>query len=213
MTMPTSHHPPSQHPTTGRRQQLHEQRARAAATQTRRRRLFRAGTVLAALLIAGVVAFGLWSARPTSGSASGRAPDFTLTTTAGTKVSLSDFRGKPVVLYFNEGAGCASCTQQMALIEQDPEFAASGIVVLPIVMNTAAEIQPDLARFGVSTPYLLDDGTVSKAYNTIGKGMHAGLPGHGFVLIDADGNQLWQGDYPSMYLAPADLLREVRSRI
>jgi peroxiredoxin Q/BCP len=28
------------------------------------------------------------------------APDFTLTSDAGERVSLSDFRGKPVVLYF-----------------------------------------------------------------------------------------------------------------
>lgn len=57
---------------------------------------------------------------------------------------------------------------------------------------------------------LLDDGTVSKAYNTLGKGMHAGLHGHGFVLIDAAGVQRWQGDYPSMWLDPATLLQTAR---
>lgn len=46
--------------------------------------------------------------------------------------------------------------------------------MLPIVMNT---------------PFLLDDGTVSEAYGTLGKGMHAGLPGHSFVLIDKHGQQ------------------------
>jgi hypothetical protein len=85
--------------------------------------------------------------------------------------------------------------------------------VLPIVMNTAAQIRPDLDKFGVKAPYLLDDGAVSKAYGTLGKGMHAGLPGHGFVLIDADGVQRWQGDYPSMWLDPATLLSEVESRL
>ncbi len=80
-------------------------------------------------------------------------------------------------------------------------------------MNTREQIQPDLTTFGVRTPYLLDDGTVSKAYNTLGKGMHAGLPGHGFVLIDAAGVQRWQGDYPSMWLDPATLLQTARSRL
>ena len=63
------------------------------------------------------------------------------------------------------------CTQQMALIEQNPGFAEAGITVLPIVMNTAAQIhRPGHLRR--HHPYLLDDGTVSKAYDTLGKGMH-----------------------------------------
>ena len=63
------------------------------------------------------------------------------------------------------------------------------------------------------TPFLLDDGTVSEAYDTLGKGMHAGLPGHSFVLIDTEGQQRWYGEYPSMWLDPDDLLTEVRSRL
>ena len=60
--------------------------------------------------------------------------------------------------------------------------------------------------------YLLDDGTVSEAYDTLGKGMHAGLPGHSFVLIDEQGEQRWYGEYPSMWLEPQDLLKEVQKR-
>ena len=199
--------------TTSRRQQLQDRRAREAASQAKRRRAIRLATGLVATLIVALIGFGLWSARPVQGGPSGQAPDFTLRTTAGTTVSLSDFRGKPVILYFNEGAGCGSCTQQMALIEQNPGFAEAGITVLPIVMNTAAQLQPDRDTFGVTTPYLLDDGTVSKAYDTLGKGMHPGMPGHGFILIDEDGNQLWHGNYPSMYLDPAELLQEATSRL
>ncbi|OLT38012.1 redoxin, partial [Kytococcus sp. CUA-901] len=165
------------------------------------------------LVLVAVVTFGLWQARPTTNEVSGdAAPGFTLPTTTGQSASLADYRGSPVILYFNEGAGCGSCTQQMAEIEKNRGFADAGIVVLPIVMNTAAQIQADLDTFGVSTPYLLDDGTVSQAYGTLGKGMHAGLPGHGFVLVDADGVQRWQGNYPSMWLDPDDLLREATSR-
>ena len=36
--------------------------------------------------------------------------------------------------------------------------------------------------------------------------MHQGLPGHGFVLVDADGMQVWYGNYPSMWLDPKELL-------
>jgi hypothetical protein len=101
----------------------------------------------------------------------------------------------------------------MAQIEQDSAVRAAGITVLPIVMNSKDEILPDLQQYGVSTPYLLDDGTVSNAYGVLGTGMHAGLPGHSFVLIDKDGIKKWTGSYPSMWLAPADLLKEVKQRL
>ena len=190
-------------------QKLAEEKARKA----KRRLVTRILTGVGVIVVAALVAFGLWSARATDSAVSGPAPAFSLKTTAGTTVSLSDYRGKPVILYFNEGAGCGSCTQQMAEIEKNPGFAEAGITVLPVVMNTADQIQPDLDTFEVKTPYLLDDGTVSKAYDTLGKGMHEGLPGHGFVLIDADGVQRWQGDYPSMWLEPDKLLKEAQSRL
>jgi peroxiredoxin len=92
-------------------------------------------------------------------------------------------------------------------------FDKANIVVLPIVMNTREQIVADMAANGVTTPFLLDDGTVSKAYGTLGKGMHADLPGHSFVLIDAQGVQRWYGEYPSMWLAPKDLLAEATKHL
>ena len=152
--------------------------------------------------------------RPESSDATRTAPDFTLTDTAGATHRLSDYRGENVLLYFSEGAGCQSCLVQMGEIEQQSAaFEKQNVTVLPIVMNTKAQITADMAANGVKTPFLLDDGTVSKAYGTLGKGMHAGLPGHSFVLIDANGKQLWYGDYPSMWLAPQDLLKEVQTRL
>ncbi|WP_372595258.1 peroxiredoxin family protein, partial [Actinotalea sp.] len=154
------------------------------ARRTRKSRLVQAILWVGILaLIAAVVAVGLVTSRPDSSSEARQAPDFTLPTTAGTSVSLSQLRGRPVLLYFNEGAGCDACTMQLAAIERDQEaFDALDLQVLPIVMNSLAQIQPDLDRFQVTTPVLIDDGTVSAAYDTLGKGMHAGLPGHSFVL-------------------------------
>jgi peroxiredoxin len=194
--------------------QAHQAHARAERERLARRgRTHRMVTVALTVVVLGPIVFALAKAVPTSGSTAAAAPGFTLKTTTGTTVSLSDYRGKPVVLYFNEGAGCASCTVQMAEIEKDAAFQSSGITVLPIVMNTAEQIVPDLRTYGVRTPYLLDDGSTSKAYGTLGTGMHEGLPGHGFVLIDKDGVKRWFGNYPSMFIAPADLLREVQARL
>jgi peroxiredoxin len=182
------------------------------AQRARRRRiLLWAGTLV---VVAGIVTAMLWSARDTSDSTARPAPDFTLTDTNGGTVHLSDLRGQNVVLYFNEGAGCQSCLLQMADIERNADlFTALDVRVLPIVMNTAEQIRADMAVNGVRTPFLIDDGTVSAAYGTLGKGMHAGLPGHSFVLIDADGTQRWYGEYPSMYLSSADLADQIRAHL
>ncbi len=190
-----------------------EQRAAGEKAETQRSTWIRILGGAVTLIVLAVVGYGLWTAVPEQGDTQRLAPDFTLTTTAGTAVTLSALRPHPVLIYFNEGAGCASCTMQMAEIEKNPGFAEAGIEVLPVVMNSAEQILPDLQRFGVTTPYLLDDGTVSKAYDVLDKGMHPGLPGHGFVLIDGEGVQRWYGNYPSMWLDPQELLDEVTTRL
>lgn len=187
----------------------------ARADRGRRRRVRRLIWGVAIVAVAGLIGAMMWSSRTTSDATSRLAPEFTLIDTSSNTVRLADFRGRNVVLYFNEGAGCQSCLLQMADIERNAaRFSAANITVLPIVMNSAEQIRADMAANGVRTPFLIDSGgTVSKAYGTLGKGMHAGLPGHSFVLIDAGGIQRWYGEYPSMYLSPADLLREVRTHL
>ena len=193
------------------RRQCAEQAARASG---RRRRLrIMIGTASALALVAAVTAMMLTS-RPESSDAIRTAPEFTLTDTGGSEHTLAQHRGENVLLYFSEGAGCQSCIVQMGEIEKHAAaFEKLDVTVLPIVMNTREQITADMTANGVTTPFLLDDGTVSEAYGTLGKGMHAGLPGHSFVLIDRQGRQRWYGEYPSMWLAPQDLLDEIRSNL
>jgi peroxiredoxin len=194
------------------RAQLLAAARKARARRVRRRRILLWTVIVAAL--GGVVTAMMLTSRATSSAHTRTAPDFTLTDTTGKQVHLADYRGRNVVLYFSEGAGCGSCLQQMALIEKDKAaFAKAGVTVLPIVMNTRDQIMRDMAAYAVTTPFLLDDGTVSRAYQTIGRGMHAGLPGHSFVLIDKTGTQRWYGEYPSMYLSPSDLLNKVSEHL
>ena len=199
---------------TATRQELHARQKAAAAADKRRSRWKRWLSWTAALAAVAMIVGMLLTSQTTSATTSNTAPDFTLPTTADTTVTLSRLRGKPVLIYFNEGAGCGACIMQMAEIEKRrADFDALGITVLPIVMNTKADITADMTRYGVTTPFLLDDGTVSKAYGTLGKGMHANLPGHSFVLIDAAGVQRWYGEYPSMWLDPSTLMSEVSTRL
>lgn len=217
MSTKTAHRPQQSHshrPPPSRRTRTEVRKAERAArarTEQRRRLLLWAAVLVAVVTVIGAA---LWSARDTSDASSRPAPDFTLTDTSGGTVRLADLRGRNVVLYFNEGAGCQSCLLQMADIERNADrFAAANITVLPIVMNSAEQIRADMTANRVRTPFLLDDGTVSNAYGTLGKGMHEGLPGHSFVLIDAAGVQRWYGEYPSMYLSSADLLDQIRRHL
>ena len=197
----------------GSREHINALRAAKVQQEQRRRRRIRFMSVGATVAAIAVIVAMMLTSRQESSSVMRVAPDFTLTDTSGTQVSLADLRGKNVLLYFSEGAGCQACLVQMAQIEKDPNIAAAGLTVLPIVMNSKEEVTADMTANGVRTPFLLDDGTVSTAYGTIGKGMHAGLPGHSFVLIDKAGNQRWYGEYPSMWLSTADLLKEVQAHL
>ena len=196
-----------------REQVVDELRAAQRRQDRRHAMITRLVWVVGLLVIGGLVTAALLSARPETGAVSQDATPFTLPLSDGGEVSLSDYAGSPVILYFNEGAGCDSCLMQMAEIEKNPGFAEAGIAVLPIVMNTADQINADLKRLGVTTPFALDDGTISGAYDTLGTGMHEGLPGHGFILIDAEGVQRWYGNYPSMWLAPEELLAIVTDEL
>jgi peroxiredoxin len=194
-----------------------ESRARRqaeAALQNQRRRRGRLIWAVAGFALLVIVAAMMLTSRPGSSDTVQDAHDFRLTDTTGASHTLAQHHGQNVLIYFSEGAGCQSCLVQMAEIEKKAnEFAAQNITVLPVVMNTREQIIHDMALNGVTTPFLLDDGTVSNEYGTLGKGMHAGLPGHSFVLIDASGKQRWYGEYPSMWLSPDDLLDEVRGRL
>ncbi|MGV8909404.1 MAG: peroxiredoxin family protein [Propionicimonas sp.] len=199
---------------TTRREDLHARQRVATENEQRKRTTRRVLSWAAALAVVAVIVGMLLTSQTTSATTSTTAPDFTMPTTSGTTVTLSKLRGKPVLLYFSEGAGCGACLMQMGEIEKKKaDFDALGITVLPIVMNSKADITADMARYGVTTPFLIDDGTASKAYGTLGKGMHAELPGHSFALIDAAGVQRWFGEYPSMWLEPATILNEIKTRL
>lgn len=209
MTSRTAHRP---RPRTERRALERAQRKEARRAPHRTHAGRRLVVWLVALAAVGAVVSGLLlSARPTQQVTATTAPSFELTSTDGGTASLDDFRGESVLLYFNEGVGCDACFSQMVEIERSSaKFRRAGLTVLPVVMNPVQQVRAELARFGIRTPYLVDkDGSVSKEYGVLGKGMHAGLPGHSFVLVDGKGRKRWSGEYPSMFLPADELMRKV----
>lgn len=94
------------------------------------------------------------------------APDFTLTADDGTPVSLSDFRGRKVVLYFYPKDNTSGCTTQACdLRDSLPELEEVGAVVLGVSPDSQASHESFKSKYDLNFPLLVDaDHTVSEAY-------------------------------------------------
>src|SRR6187399_1589975 len=101
------------------------------------------------------------------------APDFTLTSDGGDKVTLSDLRGKPVVLYFYPKDDTPGCTTQACGIRDAyGEFQRAGAVVLGVSPDKVASHVRFKEKFELPFTLLADtDKDVSNAYGVWGEKM------------------------------------------
>jgi len=101
--------------------------------------------------------------RPVSGEP---APDFTVQTLDGKYVSLSDFRGKTVLLNF-WATWCPPCRSEMPDMEKVyRERLDKDVVILAVdVQEAAVPVQAFVDRFGITFPILMDvSGDIAKLY-------------------------------------------------
>jgi peroxiredoxin Q/BCP len=83
-----------------------------------------------------------------------KAPEFTLLDQDGKSVSLSDFRGKKVVLYFYPKDNTPGCTRQAcAFASSYQAFQDRGVVVIGISRDSTASHQKFAEKF--SLPFIL----------------------------------------------------------
>lgn len=122
------------------------------------------------------------------------APDFSLTSDAGDTVTLSELRGKPVVLYFYPRDDTPGCTKQACGIRDAwEEFERSGAVVLGVSPDSPKRHARFRDKYGLPFVLLADeDHAVAEAYGVwVEKSMlgkrYLGIERSTFV-IDADGN-------------------------
>ena len=105
------------------------------------------------------------AAMPAAGTA---APEFTLTTGEGKQTSLSDYRGKWVVLYFYPKDFTSGCTVEAHNFQRDlPKYEQAGAVILGVSVDTPESHKGFCAKEGLAFTLLADpDAKVTIAYGS-----------------------------------------------
>jgi thioredoxin-dependent peroxiredoxin len=122
------------------------------------------------------------------------APDFELTSDSGDQVKLSNFRGKPVVLYFYPKDDTPGCTKQAcALRDEYAQFRDRGAVILGVSPDDEASHVKFKNKYQLPFTLLADpEHEASEAYGVWGERTFAGRKYMGVTrstfVIDSDGN-------------------------
>jgi peroxiredoxin Q/BCP len=97
------------------------------------------------------------------------APDFSLATSDGSQVSLKDYRGKWVVLYFYPKDFTSGCTMEARNFQRDlADYEGAGAVVLGVSVDTAQSHKDFCAKEGLNFKLLADpDAKVSTEYGSV----------------------------------------------
>ena len=105
-----------------------------------------------------------------------KAPDFTLASAEGKKVSLSDFKGKDVVVYFYPKDDTPGCTKEACgFRDLWKELQRAGVVVLGISPDAGASHQKFAAKYKLPFTLLSDpDKKLMKAWGAYGEKMMYG---------------------------------------
>ena len=101
-----------------------------------------------------------------------KAPSFTVKDTNGNTVSLSDFAGKTVVLYFYPKDDTPGCTKEAQSFRDNyAEYQGKEIIVLGVSMDDEASHKAFTEKYGLPFQLLADtDGAITKAYDVEGGG-------------------------------------------
>jgi peroxiredoxin len=122
-----------------------------------------------------------------------KAPDFHLASTPDQKVSLDDFRGRPVILAFYPEDWSPVCSDQMALYQEVlPEFQRFGAELMGISVDGIWSHLAFAKDRNLHFPLLADfepKGEVARAYQVYRS--EDGTSERALYVIDADGIVRW----------------------
>jgi peroxiredoxin len=133
-----------------------------------------------------------------------RAPEFTLTDHAGQQVSLSDFRGRKVMLVFYPADFSPVCTDQLSVYQEVlDQIEAAGVQLLAISVDSSWTHRAFRKQLGLDIPLLADfhpKGEVSSKYGAYIEDF--GIGNRSLVLIDEEGIVRWVHESPSVVEIP-----------
>ncbi|TLQ01492.1 thioredoxin-dependent thiol peroxidase [Nesterenkonia salmonea] len=121
------------------------------------------------------------------------APAFTLTSADGSTVSLEDFSGQDVIVYFYPKASTPGCTTQACDFRDSLEsLNAAGYQVLGVSPDPVSDLKKFADKEDLSFPLLSDEGhAVAEAYGAWGEKKNYGKVYEGLirstVVVDAEG--------------------------
>lgn len=122
-----------------------------------------------------------------------KAPDFTGTDQEGNRVSLTDLKGKKVVLYFYPRDNTPGCTAEACNLRDNyKELTDNGFEVIGVSADSEKSHQNFIAKYGLPFRLISDtDKTVLKAYGAWGMKKNYGREYEGIFrktfIIDEEG--------------------------
>ena len=98
------------------------------------------------------------------------APDFSLADADGNTVSLSDLKGKRVVLYFYPRDNTPGCTKEACAFRDNyAAYQAKDVIILGVSADDAKSHQKFITNHDLPFPLLVDEGAaVATAYGSYG---------------------------------------------
>jgi peroxiredoxin Q/BCP len=122
------------------------------------------------------------------------APKFTLPNQSGSETSMSDFRGKKLLLYFYPKYDTSGCTKQACSIrDAEPVLSDLGVAAIGIGPDKPAKLKKFDQKHGLGFILLSDpDNSVAKEYGAWGEKKMYGKTYEGIIrssfLINESGN-------------------------
>jgi peroxiredoxin Q/BCP len=151
------------------------------------------------------------SAMPQPGQ---QAPDFTLPSQDGTPVSLKDFRGKWVVLYFYPKDNTPGCTIEAHNFQRDlSKYEQANAVIVGVSVDSTGSHKDFCAKQGLTFKLLSDTGKkVVEQYGSLRNMMGLKIAARNTFLINPQGQivKVWTGVDPSKH--SEEVLAELRQQ-
>ena len=131
------------------------------------------------------------------------APDFSLTTGDGSQISLKDYKGKWVVLYFYPKDFTSGCTLEAKNFQRDlQKYQDGGAVILGVSVDSAQSHKDFCAKEGLNFKLLADPGAkVSGEYGSVMEYQGAKMAARNTFLINPKGEiaKVYTGVKPAVH--------------